>query len=37
MEMIEREKRRIKEAGFPAVKSLDSFDFTCRNQDLIVQ
>src|SRR5712691_12504050 len=32
MEMIERERRtverRIKEARFPAVKSLDSFDFT---------
>jgi DNA replication protein DnaC len=32
LEMIERERRtvarRIKEAGFPAVKSLDSFDFT---------
>jgi DNA replication protein DnaC len=32
LEMIDRERRtverRIKEAGFPAVKSLDSFDFT---------
>jgi len=32
LEMIERERRtverRIKEAKFPAVKSLDSFDFT---------
>jgi DNA replication protein DnaC len=32
LEMIERERRsverRIKEARFPAVKSLDSFDFT---------
>ena len=34
LEMIDRERRtverRIKEARFPAVKSLDSFDFTLR-------
>jgi len=34
LEMIERERRtverRIKEARFPAVKSLDSFDFTVK-------